>query len=106
MAKKSVWSVIKYQRAKVPPVTTANLAGQTVVVVGANTGIGFEAAKHFAQMNPGKLILACRNEEKGKAAVASEYAPMIMRVSVDYLGEHYLINCCPRNPGSNGFQRS
>lgn len=55
---------------KVPPVATADLTGQTVVVVGANTGLGFEAAKHFARMKPGKLVLACRNEEKGNAAVS------------------------------------
>ncbi|KAJ3528297.1 hypothetical protein NMY22_g9472 [Coprinellus aureogranulatus] len=70
MVQKSVWTVIKEQRARVPPGTTADLTGQTVVVVGANTGIGYETAAHFARMNPGKLVLACRNEEKGKAAVS------------------------------------
>ncbi|KAF5326302.1 hypothetical protein D9611_000458 [Ephemerocybe angulata] len=58
------------QWRKIPPVATADLTGQTVVVVGANTGLGFEASKHFARMNPGKLVLACRNEAKGKAALA------------------------------------
>ncbi|KAH6902601.1 short-chain dehydrogenase [Coprinopsis sp. MPI-PUGE-AT-0042] len=28
----------------------------------------FEAAKHFARMKPGKLIIACRSKEKGEAA--------------------------------------
>ncbi|KAJ2914335.1 hypothetical protein MD484_g6085, partial [Candolleomyces efflorescens] len=56
-----------------PPVSTSSrattdLSGQTVIVVGANTGLGFEAAKHFARMNPGRLILACRSKEKGAAA--------------------------------------
>ncbi|CAK5283328.1 unnamed protein product [Mycena citricolor] len=51
------------------PVVKADLAGKTVVVIGANTGLGFEASKHFAQMNPGKLILGCRSESKGKEAV-------------------------------------
>ncbi|KAF8439710.1 hypothetical protein L210DRAFT_3504182 [Boletus edulis BED1] len=37
-----------------------------VVVVGANTGIGFEAAKHFARMK----LVARRSESKGKAAVS------------------------------------
>ena len=69
--KKSMLSFFRDQVFdKVPPVVTADLTGQTVVVVGANTGLGFEAAKHFAQMNPAKLVLACRNEEKGKAAVS------------------------------------
>jgi NAD(P)-dependent dehydrogenase (short-subunit alcohol dehydrogenase family) len=55
-----------------PPAVTADLTGQTVMVTGANTGLGFEAAKHFARMNPARLILACRNETKGNAAISSE----------------------------------
>ncbi|PBK88403.1 hypothetical protein ARMGADRAFT_1120431 [Armillaria gallica] len=41
----------------------------TVVVVWANVGAGFETLKHFARMNPGLLVVACRNEGKGKEAV-------------------------------------
>lgn len=63
---------IKSQCAKRPPVTTADLTGKTVLVVGANAGLGFEASKHFASMNPGRLILACRSESKGQAALESE----------------------------------
>ncbi|KAI0065468.1 NAD(P)-binding protein [Artomyces pyxidatus] len=51
-----------------PPVEPQDLSGQTVLVVGANVGLGYEAAKHFAAMKPGKLILACRTVEKGKEA--------------------------------------
>ncbi|KAH7908856.1 hypothetical protein BJ138DRAFT_1181459, partial [Hygrophoropsis aurantiaca] len=57
------------QWCTVPPVVTADLTGQTIMVVGANVGIGFEAAKHFARMNPRRLIMACRNEKKGKDAI-------------------------------------
>ncbi|KAG6808152.1 hypothetical protein H0H93_000509 [Arthromyces matolae] len=39
------------------------------MVIGANTGIGFEATKHFARMKPARLILACRSKEKGEAAI-------------------------------------
>ncbi|TFK25282.1 short-chain dehydrogenase [Coprinopsis marcescibilis] len=53
-----------------PPVVTADLSGKTVVVTGGNSGIGLHTAKHFATMNPGKLIIACRSEEKGRAAAA------------------------------------
>ncbi|KDR67612.1 hypothetical protein GALMADRAFT_257837 [Galerina marginata CBS 339.88] len=63
------FSFIKGQLATVPPVVTADLTGKTVIVTGANIGLGFEAAKHFARMNPGKLILACRSKEKGEAAL-------------------------------------
>lgn len=50
----------------------ANLKGKTIIVVGANTGIGFEAAQHFARMDAGRLILACRSQEKGEAAIKRE----------------------------------
>ncbi|KAG0701635.1 hypothetical protein DFH29DRAFT_925601 [Suillus ampliporus] len=58
------------QWSTVPPVETTNLSGKTVLVVGANVGIGFEASKHFARMHPARLIIACRSEGKGKAALA------------------------------------
>lgn len=71
--KKSPLAFLKDQSTKLPPVATADLNGKTVVVTGANVGLGFEAAKHFARMNPSKLILGCRSEEKGKNAVDSEF---------------------------------
>jgi len=46
---------------KLAPVVTTNLKGKTVVVTGAIIGIGFETAKHFARMDPGKLIIVCRS---------------------------------------------
>ncbi|KAF9526086.1 NAD(P)-binding protein [Crepidotus variabilis] len=65
----SVLQFIRGQLATVPPVTTQDLTGKTVVVVGANIGIGYEATKHFANMNPGRLVLACRNPARGEEAV-------------------------------------
>ena len=56
----------------VPAVESTDLTGKTVVIVGANTGIGFEAAAHFARMRPAKLILACRSESRGRAAVSGK----------------------------------
>ncbi|KAJ8074023.1 hypothetical protein PM082_012313 [Marasmius tenuissimus] len=59
-----------YQTKGMPPaVQGVSLTGQVVLITGANTGLGFEAAKHFAIRGPGKLILVCRNEERGRNAV-------------------------------------
>ena len=52
--------------------TTENipsLAGKTAIVTGSNSGIGFEAAKALAAKNA-KVIMACRNTEKGEKAAA------------------------------------
>ncbi|KAJ7181129.1 hypothetical protein C8R46DRAFT_1071525 [Mycena filopes] len=80
----SFWNFLSQQWTKYPVVTT-DLTGKTVIVLGANTGLGFEAAKHFAAMNPGRLILACRSESKGNLAVeqlkaATGYAKAELRL--------------------------
>ncbi|KAE9392310.1 short-chain dehydrogenase [Gymnopus androsaceus JB14] len=41
----------------------------TIMVTGANSGIGFEAAKHFATMNPARLIVVCRSVEKAQQSI-------------------------------------
>lgn len=43
--------------------------GQVYIVTGANTGLGFEASRHLVRLGADKVILACRNLEKGEAAV-------------------------------------
>ncbi|TFK39466.1 hypothetical protein BDQ12DRAFT_649955 [Crucibulum laeve] len=67
--KRPITAFLRDQWQKAPPALSANLKGKTVVVVGANSGLGFEATKHFARMNPGRLILACRSQQRGDAAV-------------------------------------
>jgi retinol dehydrogenase-12 len=54
-----------------PQVPTTSLGGQTVVITGANRGLGFEAAKHVARLGASKLILAVRSVSNGEAAKAS-----------------------------------
>ncbi|KAL0567399.1 hypothetical protein V5O48_014591 [Marasmius crinis-equi] len=51
------------------PVEGVSLTGQTILITGANIGLGFEAAKHFANRGPGKLVIVCRNEKKGEDAL-------------------------------------
>ncbi|KIY64426.1 short-chain dehydrogenase [Cylindrobasidium torrendii FP15055 ss-10] len=59
---------IKDQWTPRPPVQNADLSGEVVFVTGANTGLGYEAAKHFALMGA-TVIMGCRSKERGEAAV-------------------------------------
>ncbi|KAK0457807.1 uncharacterized protein EV420DRAFT_479290 [Desarmillaria tabescens] len=69
MTKKTILSGLKDQMKAMPPVVKVDLSGKTVIIVGANTGLGFQATKHFATMNPGRIVMACRSEERGQAAL-------------------------------------
>ncbi|KXX74313.1 Retinol dehydrogenase 11 [Madurella mycetomatis] len=54
---------------KNPPADpTVSFAGKTVLVTGANTGLGFEAAVKYAALGASKLILGIRSKDKGEVA--------------------------------------
>ena len=47
-----------------------NLNGKNIIVTGGNSGLGFEAVKALSNKGA-KVILACRNIEKGEQAKKS-----------------------------------
>ncbi|CAD6449929.1 6c24b831-bb1d-44d5-a4e5-7e3e44c9496a [Sclerotinia trifoliorum] len=61
---------LKSQFKKLPYPETSS-AGQTVIITGANTGLGLEAARHIVRLNAARVILACRSLSKGEAAINS-----------------------------------
>ncbi|KAI9743709.1 MAG: hypothetical protein M1818_003025 [Claussenomyces sp. TS43310] len=53
-----------------PPCPTADFTGQTIIVTGANAGLGKEACKHFAHLNATRIIATVRTLARGKDALA------------------------------------
>jgi len=45
-----------------------DLTGQTAIVTGSNTGLGFEAARYLVRLNAERVILAVRSVDKGEHA--------------------------------------
>ncbi|KAI3332045.1 NAD(P)-binding protein [Xylariaceae sp. AK1471] len=56
--------------AKPEAVSDVDLRGRTALVTGSNCGVGLEISRQLLDLGVNKLILAVRNEEKGKAAAA------------------------------------
>ena len=50
------------------PTPTAQFSHKTVIITGANTGLGREAARHISQLGCTRLILAVRNQAAGEEA--------------------------------------
>lgn len=61
---------IKSQFLEHPELPTTDCTGKTIIVTGANIGLGKEAARHFVRLNASRVILACRTVSKGEAARA------------------------------------
>lgn len=43
---------------------------KTVIITGGNSGLGFQTALNIARLDEWRVVLACRNTEKGEAAAA------------------------------------
>jgi NAD(P)-dependent dehydrogenase (short-subunit alcohol dehydrogenase family) len=56
------------------PYPTTSFKDQTIIVTGSNIGLGLEAARHFARLGAGKVILGVRSIAKGEEAAASIHA--------------------------------
>lgn len=54
-----------------PPVPTHDFSGQTVIVTGANRGIGYEAIRHLLRLNAATVVLAVRSVSRGNEAAAA-----------------------------------
>ncbi len=63
-----IFQFLRGQLMQTPPLPTTDLVDRTIIVTGANTGLGLECAKHLVRLNVSRLILACRSIDKGEAA--------------------------------------
>ncbi|KIM23281.1 hypothetical protein M408DRAFT_27972 [Serendipita vermifera MAFF 305830] len=61
-----LWSA--YERLWTLPTAVKDLSGRTVIITGANVGLGLEAAKSIYAMNPARSVLAVRSVSKGEDA--------------------------------------
>jgi retinol dehydrogenase 12 len=68
MADFSFFEMIRSHIFDTLPQPNNDFTGKTIIVTGANSGLGLEAARHLVRLNATKVILAVRNKTKGQAA--------------------------------------
>ena len=51
-----------------PALPTTSFEGKTVVITGANRGLGLEATRQFVRLGASKVIMAVRSVSRGQAA--------------------------------------
>lgn len=56
------------QARPLPPLKKVDMTGKTVLITGANTGIGFEIMRYYLDNNVALVIMACRSMEKAEEA--------------------------------------
>lgn len=85
------------------PLPSTSYASQTILITGANSGLGLEAARHFVRLNAAKVILAVRDTEKGRVAQADIEASTSSRKGsvcevwqVDFASASSVLEFCDR----------
>ncbi|EAW09505.1 uncharacterized protein ACLA_037100 [Aspergillus clavatus NRRL 1] len=64
--------MVRITQPRVDPLPTdIDLTGKTVVITGASSGIGLEAARQLLQLRASTVVLAVRNVAKGEACAAA-----------------------------------
>lgn len=64
----AVFGLLRSQLFHHPTIPTSSFAEQTVIITGANAGLGLEVCRSIVQLKANKVILAVRNLAKGEAA--------------------------------------
>lgn len=82
MVKFSTLSFLRQQWTAVP-ISSTDISDKSIVVTGANVGLGFEAAVHLARLKPKRLILTTRDEAKGKQAKQGTTVSTLICTAVD-----------------------
>ena len=97
----SFW-VLATQFYRIPKVPQVNLTGRTILITGANSGMGYDLARHLIKSRPETLVIVCRRLDAGEKArkeilaelppdhgvdVRVWYADMMDFASVKALGE-------------------
>ncbi|KAH6696836.1 retinol dehydrogenase [Plectosphaerella plurivora] len=62
------WLPSLFNHFRAYPYPEGDFSGKTVIVTGANVGLGLEASRHFARLEAQRIILTCRDTTKGEAA--------------------------------------
>lgn len=62
------FTTLRREKRNPPKPVTESFAGRTILVTGATSGIGLEAAKKLAVLHADKVIITARSEQKAAAA--------------------------------------
>jgi NAD(P)-dependent dehydrogenase (short-subunit alcohol dehydrogenase family) len=59
-------------QARIPPTPAGtSMAGQTAIVTGGNSGLGFETARQFLTLQASRVIIVVRSASKGQEAISA-----------------------------------